>query len=55
LAAGLHGSLIHYNIQNPNWVLPDRNTIPHDVPFFQSLRELLPSSATSTMLSPSAA
>lgn len=35
-------SLIHYNIQNPHWVLPDRNTIPHDVPFFQNLRELLP-------------
>ncbi len=35
-------SLIHYNIENPHWVLPDRNTIPHDVPFFQSLRELLP-------------
>jgi malate synthase len=35
-------SLIHYNIQDPEWVLPDRNTIPHDVPFFQSLRELLP-------------
>jgi malate synthase len=35
-------SLIHYNIQNPQWVLPDRNTIPHDVPFFQNLRDLLP-------------
>jgi malate synthase len=35
-------SLIHYNIENPQWVLPDRNTIPHDVPFFQNLRELLP-------------
>ena len=35
-------SLIHYNIEDPEWVLPDRNTIPHDVPFFQSLRELLP-------------
>jgi malate synthase len=35
-------SLIHYNIQSSDWVLPDRNTIPHDVPFFQSLRELLP-------------
>ena len=35
-------SLIHYNLKNPEWVLPDRNTIPHDVPFFQSLRELLP-------------
>jgi malate synthase len=35
-------SLIHYNFKNPEWVLPDRNTIPHDVPFFQSVRELLP-------------
>lgn len=35
-------SLIHYNIEDPHWVLPDRNTIPHDVPFFQNLRELLP-------------
>jgi malate synthase len=35
-------SLINYNLQSPEWVLPDRNTIPHDVPFFQSLRELLP-------------
>jgi malate synthase len=34
-------SLIHFNLQNPAWVLPDRNTIPHDVPFFQRLRELL--------------
>src|SRR6185503_5713948 len=23
------------------WVFPDRNTIPHDVPFFQRLRHLL--------------
>jgi malate synthase len=35
-------SLIHFNLHDPNWVLPDRNTIPHDVPFFQSLRTLLP-------------
>jgi malate synthase len=35
-------SLIHFNLPNPNWVLPDRNTIPHDVAFFQRLRELLP-------------
>lgn len=35
-------SLIHYNLQNPGWILPDRNTIPHDVPFFQNLRNLLP-------------
>lgn len=34
-------SLIHFNLTDPNWVLPDRNTIPHDVPFFQNLRELL--------------
>jgi malate synthase len=34
-------SLIHFNLHDPRWVLPDRNTIPHDVPFFQRLRELL--------------
>src|SRR5919109_3601258 len=36
-------SLIHFNFEDPNWVLPDRNTIPHDVRFFQNLRELIPS------------
>jgi len=35
-------SLIHFNLQNPEWVLPDRNTIPHNVAFFQNLRERLP-------------
>ena len=35
-------SLIHFNLADPDWVLPDRNTIPHTVPFFQNLRELLP-------------
>ena len=35
-------SLIHFNLENPEWVLPDRNTIPHNVPFFQNLRLLLP-------------
>ena len=35
-------SLIHFNLENPKWVLPDRNTIPHDVPFFQNLRNLMP-------------
>jgi malate synthase len=35
-------SLIHFNIADPAWVLPDRNTIPHNVAFFQNLRELLP-------------
>ena len=35
-------SLIHFNFENPEWVLPDRNTIPHDVAFFQNLRLLMP-------------
>jgi len=35
-------SLIHFNLANPEWVLPDRNTIPHNVAFFQNLRNLLP-------------
>src|SRR5258705_1139681 len=35
-------SLIHFNLSNPDWVLPDRNTIPHNVAFFQNLRNLLP-------------
>jgi malate synthase len=35
-------SLIHFNLENPEWVLPDRNTIPHNVPFFQNLRMQLP-------------
>ncbi|MFZ0819029.1 MAG: hypothetical protein WAM91_03100 [Candidatus Acidiferrales bacterium] len=35
-------SLIHFNLHDPNWVLPDRNTIPHDVPFFQNIRMRMP-------------
>src|SRR5260370_8894 len=35
-------SLIHFNLENHEWVLPDRNTIPHNVAFFQNLRNLLP-------------
>ncbi len=35
-------SLIHYNLHDPAWLLPDRNTIPLDVPFFQNLRTLMP-------------
>jgi malate synthase len=35
-------SLIHYNLADPRWVLPDRNTIPHDVAFFQRVRLLMP-------------
>lgn len=34
-------SLIHFNLNDANWVLPDRNTIPSDIPFFQNLRQLL--------------
>lgn len=34
-------SLIHFNVENADWVLPDRNTIPSDVSFFQKLRELM--------------
>jgi malate synthase len=35
-------SLIHFNLHDKSWVLPDRNTIPHNVAFFQNLRELIP-------------
>ena len=35
-------SLIDYALSDSNWILPDRNTIPHNVPFFQNLRELIP-------------
>jgi malate synthase len=35
-------SLIHFMLEDPNWVLPDRNTIPHDVAFFQNFRTLMP-------------
>src|SRR5439155_890534 len=34
-------SLIHFTFERPEWVLPDRNTIPYDVPFYQRVRELL--------------
>jgi malate synthase len=34
-------SLIHFMLEDPAWVLPDRNTIPHDVPFFQRVRFLM--------------
>jgi malate synthase len=35
-------SLAHFNLHDPRWILPDRNTIPFDVPFFQNLRTLMP-------------
>ena len=35
-------SLSHFNLEDPEWVLPDRNTIPHNVAFFQNLRTLMP-------------
>jgi len=34
-------SLIHFTLADPEWILPDRNTIPHDVPFFQRVRNLM--------------
>ena len=36
-------SLIHFMLADKTWILPDRNTIPHDVAFFQNLRTLIPS------------
>jgi malate synthase len=35
-------SLIDFMLKDPNWILPDRNTIPHDVGFFQNFRTLMP-------------
>ena len=35
-------SLIDFTLQDETWVLPDRNTIPHDVAFFQAVREVMP-------------
>jgi malate synthase len=35
-------SLIQFLLPDPRWVLPDRNLIPHDVAFFQALREVMP-------------
>jgi malate synthase len=35
-------SLIDFMLDDPDWILPDRNTIPHDVPFFQNFRTLMP-------------
>ena len=35
-------SLIDFTLSDPEWVLPDRNTIPHDVAFFQAVREIMP-------------
>lgn len=35
-------SLAHHLFEDPRWVLPDRNAIPHDIPFFQVLRGVLP-------------
>jgi malate synthase len=35
-------SLIDFVLHEQRWVLPDRNTIPHDVAFFTALREVMP-------------
>jgi malate synthase len=34
-------SLLHFKLADPAWILPDRNTIPHDIPFFQNIRKRL--------------
>ncbi|HEY8462306.1 MAG TPA: hypothetical protein VIM99_18100 [Blastocatellia bacterium] len=34
-------SLIHFNLPNPEWALPDRNSIPPDAPFLRNLRQLM--------------
>jgi malate synthase len=34
-------SLIHFHFENPDWVVPDRDAIPHNVPVLQNLRELM--------------
>ncbi len=34
-------SLLHFKLADPAWILPDRNSIPHDIPFFQNLRRRL--------------
>lgn len=34
-------SLLHFKLADPRWILPDRNTIPHDIPFFQNIRRRL--------------
>jgi malate synthase len=31
-------SIIHWHLNDPEWILPDRDTIPHDVEFFQNVR-----------------
>ena len=35
-------SLIDFMSEERDWILPDRNTIPHDVAFFQNFRVLMP-------------
>ena len=35
-------SLIDFMFEEKDWILPNRNTIPHDVPFFQNFRMLMP-------------
>src|SRR5580693_8630386 len=35
-------SLIDFMSEDPDWILPDRNSIPYDVAFFQNFRTLMP-------------
>lgn len=34
-------SLIEHNLINSDWAMPDRNSIPHDIEFFQNLRKYM--------------
>jgi malate synthase len=34
-------SLAHYTLDEPDWVLPDRNKIPHNAEFLQNVRQLM--------------
>lgn len=37
----LMASIIHFTFKRPDWLFPDRNSIPHDVTFFQNHRKRL--------------
>jgi len=45
-------SLIHFNLENPEWVLPDRNTIPPTWPSFRIYAISCRRFATNTECSP---
>jgi len=43
-----------FMIEDPNWILPDRNTIPHECILPELHATLMPEIATSTEFTPSA-